>query len=93
MKKYGIGLLIATLFISTHSMRVFAQDSPSAAEAAHQLRNQLSQLNDREAEIKIRLQELDYELKSENIERYFAGYGSVHPEELREARQRAHSIK
>jgi len=46
MKKYGIGLLIATLFISTHSMLVFAQDSPSAAEAAHQLRNQLSQLND-----------------------------------------------
>jgi len=93
MKKYGIGLLIATLFISTHSMRVFAQDSPSAAEAAHQLRNQLSQLNDREAEIKIRLQELDYELKSENIERYFAGYGSVHPEDLREARRKKLQIE
>jgi hypothetical protein len=93
MKKYGIGLLIATLFISTQSVRVFAQDSPSAAEAAQQLRNQLSQLNDREAEIKIRLQELDYELKPENIERFFAGHGSVHPEELREARRKKLQIE
>jgi hypothetical protein len=88
MKKYAIGLLVATLLISNQSVRVFAQDSPSSAESAQQLRNQLSQLNDREAEIKIRLQELDYELKPENIERYFAGYGSVHPEELREGRRK-----
>ena len=93
MKKYSISFLIAILFISSQSVRVFAQDSPSAAEAAQQLRNQLSQLNDKEAEIKIRLQELDYELKPENIEHYFAGYGSLHPEELREARRKKLQIE
>jgi len=88
MKNLVISFLIAVLLVSAQSARLFAQDSPSAAEAARQLRNQLSQLNDREAEIKIRLQELDYELKPENIEHYFAGYGSLHPEELREARRK-----
>jgi uncharacterized protein YlxW (UPF0749 family) len=91
--KYGISLLIVILFISAQSTRMFAQDSPSAAQAAQELRNQLSQLNDREAEIKIRLQELDYELKPENIEHYFAGVGSVHPEELREARRKKLQIE
>ncbi len=93
MQKHVIGCLIVIVFLFAQSARVFAQDSPSAAEAAHQLRNQLSQLNDREAEIKIRLQELDYELKPENIERYFAGVGSVHPEELREARRKRLQIE
>ena len=93
MQKHVISCLIVIVFLSAQSARVFAQDSPSAAEAAQQLRNQLSQLNDREAEIKIRLQELDYELKPENIERYFAGVGSVHPEELREARRKKLQIE
>jgi hypothetical protein len=93
MNKFGIAFLIALLLVSALPARIFAQDSPSAAEAAHQLRNQLSQLNDREAEIKIRLQELEYELKPENIERFFAGYGSLHPEELREARRKKLQIE
>ena len=93
MKRYGITFLIAILFASAQSARVLAQSSPTAAEAAQQLRNELSQLNDREAEIKIRLQELDYELKPENIEHYFAGYGSLHPEELREARRKKLQIE
>jgi len=93
MKNLVISFLIALLLVSAQSARLFAQDSPSAAEAARQLRNQLSQLNDREAEVKIRLQELDYELKPENIEHYFAGYGSVHPEELREARRKKLQIE
>jgi len=91
--KYGISFLIGILFISAQAARMFAQDSPSAAQAAQEMRNQLSQLNDRDAEIKIRLQELDYELKPENIERYFAGYGSLHPEELREARRKKLQIE
>src|SRR5689334_23183428 len=93
MKNLVISFLIALLLVSAQSARLFAQDSPSAAEAAQQLRNQLSQLNDREAEVKIRLQELDYELKPENIEHYFAGYGSLHPEELREARRKKLQIE
>ena len=58
------------------------------ASRAQKLRSDLSQLHDREAEIKIRLTELEYDLKPENIERHFAGVGSVHPEELREARRK-----
>ena len=93
MKNFVISFLIVFLLVSAQSARVFAQNSPSAAEVAQQLRNQLGQLNDREAEIKIRLQELDYEIKPENIEHYFAGYGSLHPEELREARRKKLQIE
>ena len=69
-----------------------AQDR-NAAETAARLRSQLSELQDREAGIKIRLQELDYDLKPENIERHFAGVGSVHPEELRETRRKQLQIE
>jgi hypothetical protein len=93
MRKHVITSLIVIMFLFAQSAIVIAQDSPSAAEAAQQLRNQLSQLNDREAEIKIRLQELDYELKPETLERYFAGYGSLHPEDLREARRKKLQIE
>ena len=93
MKKYVVSLLVAILFVATQAAGVVAQDSPSAAQAAQQLRNELSQLNDKEAEVKIRLQELDYELKPENIERFSAGVGSVHPEELREARRKKLQIE
>ena len=66
---------------------VLAQSS-NGFEEGQKLRDQMAQLNDREAEIKIRLTELDYQLKPENIAREFAGVGSVHPEELREARRK-----
>jgi hypothetical protein len=81
-------LLLVFLFVITGGQNAFAQDTPSAFEQAQKLRSELSQLHDREAEIKIRLAELDYDLKPENIERAFAGVGSVHPEELREARRK-----
>ena len=81
-------LLLVVLLIVLSGQRTFAQDTPSAFEQAQKLRNELSQLHDREAEIKIRLAELEYDLKPENIERHFAGVGSVHPEELREARRK-----
>ena len=81
-------LLLVFLFVVLSGKNVFAQDAPSPFEQAQKLRSELSQLHDREAEIKIRLAELDYDLKPENIERHFAGVGSVHPEELREARRK-----
>src|SRR5215831_13056864 len=79
-------LLLAFLICALAGV-VVAQGS-NAFEDAQKYRDQVSQLNDREAEIKIRLTELDYQLKPENIEREFAGVGSVHPEELREARRK-----
>lgn|ERR1041385_443870 len=85
--------VFVVLFLAAGSQNAFAQSSPTAFEQGQKLRNELSQLHDREAEIKIRLAELDYELKPENIERHFAGVGSVHPEELREARRKQLQIE
>jgi hypothetical protein len=70
-----------------------AQDNGNPAETAARLRTQLSELQDREADAKIRLQEVEYELKPENIERHFAGVGSTRPEELREARRKQLQIE
>ncbi len=81
-------LLLLLLLVCGFSFPAAAQNAPTAFEQAQKLRSELSQLHDREAEIKIRLTELDYDLKPENIERHFAGVGSVHPEELREARRK-----
>ncbi len=47
----------------------------------------------RQAELQNRLQQLDEDLKPENIEHSFAGVGSVHPEELRETRRRQLEIE
>ena len=80
--------ILLVLLSAGSAMEARAQTTPSAFEQAQKLRGELSQLHDREAEVKIRLTELEYELKPENIERHFAGVGSVHPEELREARRK-----
>jgi len=88
MKSYGIGLAITFLLVLGSATGSFSQESKTAAVEAQQLRNELSQMKDREAEIGLRLQELEYELKPENIERYFAGTGSTRPEDLREARRK-----
>jgi DNA repair exonuclease SbcCD ATPase subunit len=76
------------MFLCAYSFKAAAQNSSSAFEQGQKLRSELSQLHDREAEIKIRLTELEYNLKPENIERHFAGIGSLHPEDLREARRK-----
>ncbi len=86
MRKFSF--LLAVLLFGLVGQKCFAQNPPSAFEQGQKLRSELSQLHDREAEIKMRLTELEYELKPENIERHFAGVGSVHPEELREARRK-----
>src|SRR3954470_10772718 len=80
--------LPALVLVLLGGQPLLAQSTPSGFEQGQKLRADLSQLHDREAEIKIRLTELDYELKPETIERHFAGVGSLHPEELREARRR-----
>ena len=89
--RFSILILIGLLVLLAWSAA--AQDNGSAAETAARLRTQLSELQDREADIKIRLQEVEYELKPESIERHFAGVGSVHPEELREARRKQLQIE
>src|SRR5882762_3624284 len=67
-------------------VQVTAQES--AQNRAASLRAQLVETQAKQAELQMRLQQLDEDLKPENIEHSLAGVGSTHPEELREARRR-----
>ncbi len=59
-----------------------------AEQRAESLRAQLRDVQAKEAELQARAEDIDYALKPENIERSVAGYGSTHPEEVREQRRR-----
>lgn len=61
----------------------------SRAEArSAALRAELRDVQSKESDLEARAEEIDYALKPENIERSTAGYGTTHPEELREQRKR-----
>ena len=59
-----------------------------AEQRASSLRTELRDVQAKESDLQARAEELDYALKPENIERSIAGYGTTHPEELREQRRR-----
>jgi hypothetical protein len=82
----SLTVLLAVVLLC--GIQASAQDTASAAQNAENLRAQLRDTQLKEAELKYRLNQLDYELKPENIERYFAAVGSTRPEELREHRRR-----
>ena len=52
------------------------------------LRTELRDVQAKEADLEARAEDVDYALKPENIERATAGYGTTHPEEIREQRRR-----
>jgi hypothetical protein len=90
--KFKSGL--AMLFLLVFSVGVYAQDTaPTAAESAERLKGELLDVQNKEADLRMRLAELDEALKPENIERSLAGVGSTRPEELREARRRQLTIE
>jgi len=59
-----------------------------AEQRAESLRSQLVDTEGKLADLQSRLEQIDYMLKPENIERATATYGTVHPEEARESRKR-----
>ena len=65
-----------------------AMAQQGAAGVAGELRAQLAEVQAKQAELKMRLEELNEALKPENIQNNLAGVGSVHPEDLREQRRR-----
>ena len=75
-------LLLSGLFATT----ILAQTN--AKEIAAGFRVQLSEVQVRKAELRARDEQLEEDLKPENIERSVAGMGSTHPEQLREQRRR-----
>lgn len=86
--KFNKTLLLLISLVLIFAPDIFAQDSSSAAQNAEQLRAQLRDVQTEEAELQTRAQQLEWDLKPENIERYFAGTGSTRPEEMREQRRR-----
>ncbi len=86
MKTYLRLVLFAGLVVFC-PLQSSAQEKPSAAETVEDLKLQLIDVKAREEDLKLRVQQLDENLKPENIERALAGVGSTRPEELREQRR------
>jgi chromosome segregation ATPase len=59
-----------------------------AEQRATALRTELREVQAKQVELQAKAEQFDYDLKPENIERSVAGYGTTHPEELREQRRR-----
>lgn len=83
MSFYARTIFIVALMFSSAAL-VHAQSST----AVEQLRSQLSDIQAKEAQLQTRAQQLDEDLRPENIERSLALNGSTRPEELREQRRR-----
>src|SRR6267142_5770001 len=92
MRYLTVLVVFAALFLST-SAPAFAQTQTSAQEKAASLRAQLSDIETKQAELQALLQNLEAQLQPENIEKYLAGIGSTHPEDLREQRRRQLEIE
>ena len=75
------------------SLAAGVQAQTPAEEKAASLRSQLSEVAAKQAELQTRLQQLDENLKAENIERSLAGVGSTRPEDLREQKRRQLEIE
>lgn len=91
MKLHIAAILVLLSVFTLHSV-VRAQET-TAAETVDQLRAQLTEVKGKEESLRIRAQQLDEDLKPENIERSLAGIGSTRPEELREHRRRQLTIE
>jgi hypothetical protein len=92
MKSHLSLVLLAALIILC-PLPSRAQDKPTAAETVENLNLRLIDVKAREDNLKLRVQQLDEDLKPENIERALAGVGSTRPEELREQRRRQLTIE
>lgn len=68
-------------------------NASNASDAIDELRLQLIEVQEKEGSLRMRAQQLEEELKPENIERSLAGIGSTKPEDLREARRRRLTIE
>lgn len=72
---------------------VAAQQPSDPKLSASTLKQQLIEIESKEAQLLMRLEELDEQLKPECIERALAGFGSTRPEELREHRRKLLTIE
>ncbi len=89
----GTVTIISILLVFALAFTATAQDTSSPDETIANLKQQLMEIESIETESRIRLEELDEQLKPENIELAVAGIGSTHPEELREHRRKLLTIE
>jgi hypothetical protein len=59
-----------------------------AEQRAESVRSQMLDTESKLADLEARMDQVEYGLKPENIDRSIAGYGTVHPEEARDSRRR-----
>jgi len=59
-----------------------------AEQRAEQLRSQLMDVQGKIADFEARLEQIEFAMRPENIESSTAGYGSMRPEQMRDARKR-----
>ena len=85
--------IISIVLVFAFAFIVTAQETNSADDKIANLKQQLMEIEWIETDAQIRLEELDEQLKPENIERAVAGIGSTHPEELREYRRKVLTIE
>lgn len=91
--KFGLSLILVGAFFSVLASDAFAQNETDPVIRAEKLRLELIDVQTKESALQVRAQELDEDLKPENIERALAGVGSTRPEELREQRRRQLQIE
>ena len=84
--RYKIILIVLSVLVLTNSS--FAQQSTPAGEKLENFRRELIDVQGKEESLRTRAQQLEEDMKPENIARSLAGYGSTKPEELREFRRR-----
>ncbi|MFZ0060888.1 MAG: hypothetical protein WAL47_02550 [Pyrinomonadaceae bacterium] len=83
--KYKLGFLaFSILLLTTHALAL----QSTAVEKLEKLRLELIDVQGKEEFLRTRAQQLDEDMKPENIARSLAGFGSTKPEELREFRRR-----
>ena len=85
MKDKTILIVLSVLVLTNGSL---AQRPTPADEKLQNLRQELIEVQAKEASLRTQAQQLDEDMKPENIARSLAGYGSTKPEELREFRRR-----
>jgi Carboxypeptidase regulatory-like domain len=85
--------IISIVLLFAFAPGLAAQDTSNPNRTIVNLKQQLLEIEALETESRIRLEELNEQLKRQNIEWALAGIGSVHPEELREYRRKLLTIE
>jgi predicted nucleic acid-binding Zn-ribbon protein len=76
---------VALILVAVSS--VWAQDSTTVDQRVETLRAQLRDVTDKQAQLQVREQQLDEEMKPENIEHSLAGVGTTDAAALRDQRR------